>query len=151
MVEIDDIAISEVNSRDDFQSENPAFFWDETESVLYVNCSWEGSPKTISIANVAVGIKPNNDIQASEFLLYNPWPNPFTDMLNISADIVQPGNYKLSIQSSTGVIIKQFERNYSQVGRQTFTISLNGNLPKGIYFLTMKGRSGVQVKKVVKY
>jgi oligosaccharide 4-alpha-D-glucosyltransferase len=150
LVEIDDIAVTEVNSISEFQSVNPAFFWDESKSTLFVNCSLESSARTIRITSVLVGVQPNLDMQTNEFLLHNPWPNPFYDELTISADIVMPGEYAFSIQSSTGISVLHFEKNFTMVGRETFTLSLQSNLPSGVYFLIMRGKTGTQIKRVVK-
>lgn len=150
VVEIDGVEVNQVGSTDDFQDENPAFFWDESSLVLHINCSWEGSPRTIRIANVELGTHTNMEMFTDEFLLHNPWPNPFSDNLTISADITLPGIYSFSLQSSTGINIVQFSKFFSGIGGETFTINLRRDMPSGIYFLLMSGRTGSQVKRLVK-
>lgn len=148
-VQIDNVDINEVNSTDEFIDTNPAFYWDESSTVLHINCSWDGSSKTIRIAGLAVGVKLNNDNLVNEFLLHNPWPNPFAEVLNISADIVLPGTYSFSLTSSTGVKVSYFEKQFFDRGRVTFPLNITSSLPKGVYFLSMMGKTGAQVKRII--
>jgi alpha-glucosidase (family GH31 glycosyl hydrolase) len=150
-VQINGSEIPAVGSLVGFQSANPAYFWNSTTQVLYINCSWDGNPLTISFSKEPINSVLTTDRQTEDFYLHNPWPNPFKDEIFITADIVKPGVFTFTLQNSYGITLKQFDKNFPIKGRETFAIGFLNEIPSGVYFFGMKGRSGFQVIKVVKY
>ena len=150
-VEIDGTTIPEVSSQDDFLYENPSYYWDSNKGILFVNSAWDGTNKDINIFNVEVSTEYTTDKQPDEFFLHHPWPNPFSNFINIEADIVEPGTYSFQMRNSSGIIVKQFEKDYFEKGRKSFEINLQHDLPAGIYFLSMQGSEDLQVRKLIKY
>ena len=150
-VKINGTAIPEASSQEDFVFKNPSYYWDSNKGVLYVNCSWDGTNKNIRILDAYVSTEYIADEKPDSFFLHNPWPNPFSNVVNIDADIVEPGIYSFEIRNSSGIIVKHFEKEYFEKGRKSFEINMQQNLPAGVYFLSMRGNKDVQVRKLVKY
>lgn len=68
------------------------------------------------------------------------YPNPASDILNISGDFVNGQSYDLSIRTSNGSLVYSKERNASSM---TEGIDIS-NLPNGIYLLNITSGSKVQ-------
>ncbi|MEI7801879.1 MAG: SBBP repeat-containing protein [Bacteroidota bacterium] len=77
------------------------------------------------------------------------FPNPVTDLLNVSFSISTAGNYKLEVYDLLGREIIAKENNYEtgEWSEQLFT----GQLSSGIYFVRLNGKDGmIETKKFVK-
>ncbi len=149
-VSIDNIDIPEVFDQDDFLNENPAYYFDEDQEILYVNTSWDGADKTISITEGIVNHVVTQDTQEEGFYLHDPWPNPFTNQLTVQADVETSGAYDFMLQSTSGVIIRQEQREFATPGRNTFRWNFGDGLAPGMYILVMEGEDGRQVRRVIK-
>ena len=149
-VTVDGVEIPEVTTLAGFNTEEFAYFWDSSSMKLYLNSTWDGSITTIVISGSVVNSVTSPDIPSQDFIMYNPWPNPFSDEINISANFSTPGDHAVTLTNTTGLVVLRKQLNISQAGIETVKISVDGNLPKGVYFLTLRGSNGILVRRVVK-
>ncbi len=149
-VTIDDVEIPEVYDPDAFAHENPAWYYDENANILYVNCSWDGADKHISITEGIVNNVFTHDTRHDGFYLHTPWPNPFTSELTVRADVEAPCTYQFVLQNTSGVTIRRTSQSFGSRGRKTFQWNVGHDLAPGIYFLVMQSEVGRQVRKVIR-
>lgn len=77
------------------------------------------------------------------------FPNPVTDLLNVSFSITTAGNYRLEVYDLLGREIIRKENNY-EIGNWSEQI-FTGQLSSGIYFVRLNGNDGmIETKKFVK-
>lgn len=69
------------------------------------------------------------------------FPNPVSGRtFNLQLSNIETGNYKVSITNSVGQLLKAVQLRYRGT-RMTEKISLPGDLPEGIYWITIEGHS----------
>ncbi|MFC2131065.1 T9SS type A sorting domain-containing protein, partial [Bacteroidota bacterium] len=83
------------------------------------------------------------------FNLYVPYPNPFSDRINISYNIFEPGDVNISIFSSSGeklAILVNEKINNIGIHQTKWTPA---NISSGRYYVVMKHGANVQERSVV--
>jgi oligosaccharide 4-alpha-D-glucosyltransferase len=148
---VDNAPITEVNGLDGFLNVNPAYYWNSSSNILYINCSWDGAVKSISITKGLVNSIVTDDRKVDDFLLHDPWPNPFNDVLNLTMDVITPSRYNITLHNTNGLAVANFSKSFDQPGRESFSLNLPSHLPKGVYVLTVRGEMGVETKRVIKF
>lgn len=90
----------------------------------------------------ATGI--NNNSASEQFQIF---PNPVTEMLNVTADGIENGNYKLALKNILGqLILNENEKIENNSFKNTISIS---EFPNGIYFLTIDNDKTRIVRKII--
>ena len=149
-VTIDGKEIPGVDARADFRYETPAYFFDQDRKVLYVNCAWDGKQKHIRIDEAtvsSVGVDPGRN---DGFFLHLPWPNPFSHQFTVQADIEYPGTYYFILHNASGGRVGRKVRRIDTPGRISFEWNTGPSLPAGMYVLTMQGKAGRQVHRLIR-
>jgi len=100
---------------------------------------------TMDLTVTALGDEPN---VIREFALGQNYPNPFNPTTRISFSIAKAGQYKLTIYSATGQVVRRvFDRNLRS---QQYNLTLSaGNLANGIYYYELKGQGFQQIRKFI--
>ena len=82
-------------------------------------------------------------------IVFNTYPNPFTDKLNISFTNPKPQKVYITLFDGYGRKVRIIEDKTYQMG--TYTIGFDTqNLPNGVYYIRMKTYNFTQNKKIVK-
>lgn len=88
-----------------------------------------------------------NTIQA---LVY---PNPATDEINVEYNLLESQQVKIRILDLDGKSVFDLYNGYQENGKHLFSWGLNnsnsGNLPNGVYLLSIKGKNSTFVEKVL--
>lgn len=149
VITINDEEIQQVASLQDFEQENPAWYYQESEDVLYVHTLWNGDSTVISIENAATALTETITKTPCEACLHKAYPNPFHDIIHFDIDINKKGNYSLSVYTASGILIDEKKIAAHSPGRKTIQWNATG-LKKGIYFVKLAGGAQNQVIKIVK-
>lgn len=99
------------------------------------------------VADNVLGAEKNTSLP-KEFALMQNYPNPFNPTTNISFDIPELANVKLSVYDVTGrevaVLVNE------QLNRGSYNYEFKGsNFSSGIYFYRIRAGNFIQVKKMV--
>jgi len=105
--------------------------------------------KTDSLLNApTVGIVNNSQNIPSDYIILETYPNPFNSQINIKYTINKDGEYSLVIYDLLGKEINAILN--VKILRGTYITNYDfSNLPSGIYFLRLFGKTIHTVKKVV--
>lgn len=95
---------------------------------------------------IIVGIDDNINNRTLEDVFC--YPNPCSDVLNISSDATYVKNYEVQISDISGKIIHTENIGSQNNGRFDLQISVR-NFTEGIYFCTLKNNKGQITKKVI--
>jgi hypothetical protein len=79
--------------------------------------------------------------------LHQNYPNPFNNSTKIKFEIAQPGNLHFEIIDLIGRKVMEFERYYDLPDE--YEISLNLNLPSGIYIYSISINNFKSSKKMI--
>ena len=77
---------------------------------------------------------PNNPSQPSEFVLSDPWPNPFNSSTTITVDLPAPSDLHVTVFNMTGQHVATLTDGFYPAGTHEITFAANG-LASGIYFV----------------
>jgi len=103
---------------------------------------------TTSISSV-----PTKDLIPNNFLLYNPYPNPFNPTINIEYDLFAPDNVSIKIYDVLGKVVKNIVTEYQTAGNYKFTWDgknlNNQSVSSGIYLMEMNTLNKNTVKKLM--
>jgi len=103
------------------------------ENILYID--------DINIFDNVVGI--NENMEASEMVLY---PNPATNMVNLSLSMIEAENATISIYNSVGQLVLLEAKNLL-AGENKFNFSTE-NLSSGMYSFVVKTANGIKTQKL---
>jgi len=87
-----------------------------------------------------------NLIDYSSILEFNLFPNPSNGLLNVSLDLINSEDFSISVINTLGQVvseIKQIQSNGSNIKIDLVSQS------KGIYFVTVKTKSGSKTKRLI--
>jgi hypothetical protein len=115
-------------------------------------CFWEswrnGHWQLFSSVNkVIVGMIPESD--NSSGLRIKAAPNPFSDILRVECESVQPASVNISLINTNGAVVKEIKNQCIMKGTNTLSIKSAG-LPQGIYLLSLESKGVVTSLKVLK-
>ncbi|WP_162427991.1 T9SS type A sorting domain-containing protein [Pontibacter pudoricolor] len=77
------------------------------------------------------------------------YPNPFESEIKLAVEAINAGKAKLTLYTPTGKILKQHEELLAK-GSSVLQLSLNQNLPRGLYLLTIEQNGEVETLKLIK-
>lgn len=98
--------------------------------------------KSVSINSAVVGISEENQLSA-----FNCFPNPASEQLNITAELMQANDVQVELTDLAGRVI--LTEQYGQQTAGTFTRTLNvANLPAGLYTLRVMSGTSVSQRKI---
>ncbi len=89
-----------------------------------------------------------DDIQPSEFKVYQNFPNPFNPSTIIPVDVLKPGLVKVTVSDILGRVVRKFSRNFQTAGRNDIELKLIEE-PSGIYFYTVSNGAKSFTKKMI--
>jgi hypothetical protein len=75
------------------------------------------------------------------------YPNPSTGIFTLELNLVKSQNFDVTVYNSLGVVVYQ-QLNVAANGKYSTEIS-SGDLPEGIYTLTVTGKDTNYIKKIV--
>ncbi len=88
------------------------------------------------------------DIIASEYKLYNNYPNPFNPTTIIAYNLPVDGFVTLKVYSAIGELVTELINENQSAGQHQLNFNAN-NLPSGIYFAELKANDNVQRIKMM--
>ena len=83
-----------------------------------------------------------------ESLQIKIFPNPATDIENVSYELVDAGQVTFNLLNGTGKNIQQVSNAPQSSGKHSFTIETN-NLQSGMYYLQMQLNGESILKKII--
>jgi hypothetical protein len=92
-------------------------------------------------------------IKAEENALLKAYPNPFTNEITFEYSVEKKGNFKITVYSSDGKLLKQFEEKNKSRGVHQIVWNVkdqNINLNSGIYTIVLEGE-GKSISKNIIY
>lgn len=101
--------------------------------------------------DVATLIEETPAFESSHFMLYQNYPNPFSNATQIDVNISVPGNYSLTLYDLMGKEVKKIADNeFLRTGWHTFTLE-PGSLKatSNTYYYTLQKGNELQTKKLV--
>ncbi|MEO6168175.1 MAG: T9SS type A sorting domain-containing protein [Chitinophagales bacterium] len=101
--------------------------------------------------DVATLIEETPAFESSHFMLYQNYPNPFSDETKIDVNITIPGNYSLTLYDLMGKEVKKLVDNgFLKKGWHTFTLEpVNLKSSSNTYYYTFKKGNELQTKKLI--
>ncbi len=81
----------------------------------------------------------------TEFRIY---PNPAKDQTTFSGYLSEGGTIRVDLLNSCGKLVKNVYDGQQPAGKHTFRIPL-GTLPSGYYFVRIRTKEGVQIRKLI--
>jgi subtilisin-like proprotein convertase family protein len=96
-----------------------------------------------------VGVEEENSIIPNSIFLYQNYPNPFNPSTTISWQLPFSSIVTIKIYNSIGEGITTLVDEYQQAGVHSKFLTLNSDLPSGVYFYQFKSGSFVQTKKMI--
>ena len=93
----------------------------------------------------------NSNAIPKNFEILSLFPNPFNGTLNISFAVDQKENSHISIYDMKGRLVEKFAVNDSPQNLIKWNTKNNssGNIPTGVYIVSLKTNTGVTTKKVL--
>ena len=115
---------------------------DPTGNTVWAGSIAGGLWKTTDINSV-----PVDELQVQNQNL-DVYPNPVNSILNMDFFIEGTQEVKIELIGLNGNVVQSIA-NKQLSGKQHFTVLLNKQLPKGIYFVVMKTNAKREVKKII--
>jgi hypothetical protein len=94
-----------------------------------------------------VGIAQENQTLPTEFKLYPVYPNPFNPMANITFDLPQTADVKLSVVDLQGRVVEQIVNRKVSAGRVVYSWNA-ARYPSGIYFALLEVNGQRSIRKM---
>lgn len=148
-LELNESVVDPVSSISDFQTSSPAWFWNQSENILYVHHDWTGENTHISIEE---GVQGVNEISADRnlnFSLDKVYPVPFNDYLQVNFTLKNSGNYELRMFSSEGKLVLRGEIEGKGPHSGVYRFNTKSLVP-GVYQLSLGDSQHSVSVKVVK-
>ncbi len=141
------------NESDYYNTAEAAYFDVETE-ILMIHFLWDGLPSQIEINGTGVGVDEFVPQTPKDFVLNNPFPNPFSSSVNLNLDVIKSANYYLSIHDIYGKNI--YSTSLGNLSKGRTTISWDGNdyngntMSNGTYIFNIRSEGGERaIQKVM--
>lgn len=148
-VEINNLALQQANSNNEFAALQSAFFYDEQVKKLFIKFLWNGSDIIISINNLVISIEKFIRDNSETWIFHHPAPNPFSESAGICIDVVKPANFVLTVYNSEGEIVNEMNLGKLQPGKYQYLLQ-TGKLSKGLYLFQMTADGKSKTYKTVK-
>jgi len=116
------IPLQIVSSKSAYNATDSAAWYDEANQILYAHVNWKYVDAQLDILFHPEGISQS---PVSSMQLGKPFPDPFTNEVNIPFYVSKAGNYVLSVFSSGGKLISSFLLNNLQAGNHMQKIEFN--------------------------
>ena len=95
----------------------------------------------------------NSDLVPASFTLFDPYPNPVKENLNINFDITNSGKIDLAVYNLLGEQIRIITDSFKFEGPYSFNwdgrTETGLKVPAGLYFIRLHAGNHIQSKKVV--
>ena len=102
--------------------------------------------KNLSITTVLDETLDNENIP-NNFILENPYPNPFNPLIYINFSLSNFSYIELNIIDVNGKLVKSLEKNYISQGKHKYSWDAS-DIPSGNYFVELKSDKIIRTKKV---
>jgi hypothetical protein len=89
---------------------------------------------------------PNGLNETSSISEVDLFPNPSHGELNVMVSLITNDDYSITVINTLGQVIKQLHYNNSNGGKSTLDLSSNS---QGVYFVTVKTKSGSKTKRII--
>lgn len=101
--------------------------------------------------DVATLIEDTPAFESNHFMLYQNYPNPFSNETRIDVNIAVPGNYSLTLFDLMGKeVLKLVDNKFLKNGWHTFTLEPAGlNSSSNTYYYTLQKGNELQTKKLL--
>ena len=109
--------------------------------AVMANCVRRSSLNTSTVCSVPTGINETSSISEVEL-----FPNPSNGELNVMVSLVTNDDYSITVINTLGQVIKQLHYNNSNGGKSTLDLSSNS---QGVYFVTVRTKSGSKTKRLI--
>jgi hypothetical protein len=148
-----------LNSGEGFMANHPVTFklWSQGQEYEGINVTlsnpygdaytgnvFPNSDGVYSIASLTATLTGINSLDRTEVAVY---PNPSNGTFTLELKSVQSQNFDVKIFNSLGVVVYQ-QLNIAANGKYSAVIS-SGDLPEGIYTLTVTGKDANYIRKIV--
>ena len=102
--------------------------------------------KNLSITTVLDETLDNENIP-NNFILENPYPNPFNPLIYINFSLSNFSYIELNIIDVNGKLVKSLEKNHISQGKHKYSWDAS-DIPSGNYFVELKSDKIIRTKKV---
>ncbi len=105
--------------------------------------NWARKSTYILVSDLSI-----TEVESTNEIYANNYPNPFSDRTQISFEMLEPGSASVSILDNKGMLIKEIKSVYPQ-GKQTIEIS-KSDLPEiGVYYYQITTGEGSIIKNMI--
>ncbi len=152
-VSVNGNSLNRTESESDYLSTQEAWYYNNNTHILQFHFNWDGIDTEI-IINGPVGIDESEATQTLDFTLHDPYPNPFSDMVSMDADIARIGDYQLKVVDTYGHAVFKSTLHITNPGRKTIIWDGKNNLHQTVashtYLIILQDSNGKSLyKKVV--
>lgn len=124
-------------------------FKDTTLKPLDIYSPYVAKTDSEGFANIPVNVIDNQIYIPYEFVLYPAFPNPFNSNVIIKFDILESGNYKLSLFDISGRTVKEIFNSQFKQGKYQINLSeVFSQLTSSIYFIRLSSHDKVFTQKL---
>jgi hypothetical protein len=144
------VSWGEVGNEGEFNISNLPFgiyhIWAEKPGYTCMKTEFELSAQ-FPVATMTIKVNPQGTLQVvlvkNEVTEFIAFPNPFSDMLNISIDAPENGTYQIQLFNSSGQLVLSETQSLSK-GNQKFVLQNLDGVSKGLFFITLT-KDGVRL------
>jgi len=146
---------------EDFQDFN-AYYHSDNDLLIHMNLPYFLDNAKLTIGTLAqlavldttsISSIPTEELIPGNFVLYDPYPNPFNPAINIEYTLNKADNVSIKVYNILGEIVKIIVNDYQSVGNYKLTWDgknmNNQNVASGIYLMKMESTNQNSVKKLV--
>ncbi|MBE9467273.1 MAG: T9SS type A sorting domain-containing protein [Bacteroidetes bacterium] len=121
------------------------------EGYLYIGTHGRGifSCETLK-APVAINENPTADLNSSNKINIDVYPNPIIDVANISYNIKDNSNVKINLYNIQGKLIRNVDLSNQTIGKHNYKFNMQG-IQQGTYILNIVAGNKSNSKRVVVY
>lgn len=92
-------------------------------------------------------ITKNNDVKAAETFSFSVYPNPATDVAQVSLSIEEASDTKIGIIDCFGQTLRKFDTGWKGAGKHV--VSIPTDLHSGMYFITVEMNGKTATRKLI--
>ena len=121
------------------------------QGYLYIGTHGRGiySSETLK-APVAIDENPNTNLNSSNQINIDVYPNPIVDVANVSYNITDNSNVKINLYNIQGKLIRNVVLSNQTIGKHNYQFNIQG-IQQGTYILNIVAGNKSNSKRVVVY
>ena len=145
--------LNRTENESNYLATQEAWYYNENSHLLQFHFSWNGTDTEIFIDG-SVGIDEHGTTPTLDFVLHDPYPNPFSDLVSMDVDVARTGDYQLKVVDTYGRSVFERTLHVATPGRKTITWDGKNNqhqaLTSQTFLIILRDSNGRSLyKKVV--